>query len=118
MTLSDKRLRVTMQRGCVRLVVGDGCVRLVVEDLPTPLVVVMSPEDARLFARDLEDAAVAATLDDEETKAGRLADEGKTDNGSMSERHGQRLCENCVWDHDRGNFSCDCLAPDEKAEER
>ena len=39
------------------------------------------------------------------------------DNGSMGERHGQRLCENCVWDHDQGNFSCDCPAPDAKGED-
>lgn len=28
------------------------------------------------------------------------------DDGTMSQRHGQRLCENCAWDHDHGEDDC------------
>lgn len=36
------------------------------------------------------------------------------DSGTMKVVHEQRLCENCQWDHDQGNFDCGCPMPEEK----
>ena len=38
-------------------------------------------------------------------------DTGPDGGGPMDKRHGQRLCINCVFDHDRGDFACGCEAP-------
>ena len=65
LSLTD-RLEVTTHRGTVRLLVGD----LVHPDEPNdrgPSTLAMSPAHARLLAKELEDAALVAELDDRET---------------------------------------------------